>query len=110
MGLLLEATQPTSPASTHGSEVAGLLQVLLALVLVSGLAYVVLRALAKRGFGRLPAHGPLEVEHQLPLDRQSGLLVVRVEGRRLLLSTHRDAPPRLLTELEPSSSAAGPRT
>lgn len=98
MGLLLEATQPASETSELGLEFMSLLQVLLALALISALAYGVLRVLARRGFGKLGV-GPVQVEQRLFLDAQSGLLVVRVEGRRLLLATHRGAPARLITEL-----------
>jgi flagellar biogenesis protein FliO len=103
MGSLLDAT---SHAPTAGSEVLTLLQALCALAIVSGLAYVSLRWLAQRGLGR--AQGRLlQVEERVTLDAQSSLLVVRVEGRRLLLAAHRDEAPRLLLELSDTPSAAG---
>ncbi len=105
MGLLLEATRPASGTSQLQLELASLLQVLFALVLVSAVAYGVLRALARRGFGKLGV-GPVQVEQRLFLDAQSALLVVSVEGRRLLLATHRGAPARLISELAPAERPA----
>ncbi|MFT3923588.1 MAG: flagellar biosynthetic protein FliO [Myxococcales bacterium] len=108
MGLLLEASQPTSPVATHGAELASLLQVVVALLVVSALAYGVLRVLARRGFGRLPSQGSLRVEQRLNLDSQGDLLVVRVEGRRLLLAAQRGAPARLIAELGPAPEGTEP--
>jgi flagellar biogenesis protein FliO len=111
MGLLLAATQPAPEGSPIGPELAGLVQVLLALAAVSALAYGVLRALARRGFGG-QGSGSLRIEQRIFLDAQSALLVVQVEGRRLLLATHRGAPARLITELEgnpPMSSEPDPQ-
>ncbi len=99
MGLLLEATQPVLEGTSVGRELAGLAQVLVALALVIALAYAVLRLLARRGFGTL-GPGPIQVEQRVFLDTHNALLVVQVEGRRLLLASHRGAPARLITELE----------
>lgn len=102
MGSLLDAT---SHAPTAGSEILTLLQALCALAIVSGLAYVSLRWLAQRGVGRGQGR-LLQVEERVALDPHSSLLVVRVEGRRLLLAAHRDEAPRLLVELADTPPAA----
>jgi flagellar biogenesis protein FliO len=103
MGSLLDVN---GPASSTGSDLSSLLQSLLALAIVGLLAWVCLRFLAARGFGKM-GNGQLQVEARMMLDARSGLLVLRVEGRRLLLATHADAPARLLVELDtPAQRAA----
>ena len=108
MARLLEASSgvDTTPL---GPDWSGLLQVVLALVIVSAAAYLVLRALSARGLGRLQK-GALQVEQRVALDAYNGLVVLQVEGRRLLLSVHRHAAARLLAELSPEAAveAAAP--
>jgi hypothetical protein len=50
----------------------------------------------------------VQIEARLPLDTRSALLVVRVEGRRLLLATHSQAPARLVAELSASPDGREP--
>jgi flagellar biogenesis protein FliO len=99
MACLLHADNPAQETARLALDWSGLLQAALALSLVSLIAYLVLRALAKRGFGGF-AQGPVQIEQRLFLDVHGGLLVIRVQGRRLLLATHRNAPARLITELD----------
>lgn len=82
---------------------ASLLSALLALGITAGLSYLLLRFLpARRWLGRFSGRGQaLEVEEILRVDEKSSLLIVRVEGRRLLLATHRAASTTLVAELQP---------
>ena len=57
------------------------LAVVLVLALVGALAYVARRG----GFGNLNKRGPISVETAVPLGERRSLVVVAVEGRRLLL-------------------------
>jgi flagellar biogenesis protein FliO len=86
-------------AAQQRSDWSGLLQALSALALLSAGAYVVLRAAAQRGWGAA-AKGALQIEQRIALDQHSALVVLQVEGRRLLLAVHRHAAARLLIELE----------
>jgi flagellar protein FliO/FliZ len=85
MGLLLLAAPDVSPLP--GIEAGGVFRSLLAVVVVLGL--VALCAwLARRGaFGPLgrKAPGTVRVETAVPLGDRRSLMVVSVEGRRLLL-------------------------
>lgn len=93
MGTLLEA------GSLAGDYVNGLLQAVLALAVVAGLAYVALRFMPQNVlFGRRGRL--LEVEETLRLDAKSSLSIVRIEGRRLLVGTHSQAAVTLLAELD----------
>lgn len=99
----------TASESLGEAYATGLLEAVVALLLVAGLAYLSLRFAGGRGLfgGR---NKQLAIEESLRLDGKSALLVVRVEGRRLLLATHPHAAPTLLTELdaaqaEPNSAA-----
>ena len=77
------------------------LAVALVLALVGALAWV-----ARRGaFGRLGARGPVSVETAVPLGERRSLVVVVVEGRRLLLGLT-PASVSLVTELQPPAPAA----
>jgi flagellar biogenesis protein FliO len=79
-------------------------QALCALLLLGALVWVVRRA----GFGvLLPRKNRLlAIEERLPLDLNGALVIVRVEGKRLLLSTSGSGPARLLAEL-PASEKPG---
>lgn len=107
MGSLLATDGSAAEAVSMTSALSGLLQVVVALVVVSVLAFWMLRILAKRGFGPL-AQGFAHVEGRASLDGHNGLLIVRVEGRRLLLSTHPRTPARLLLELAEAPDAHSP--
>jgi flagellar biogenesis protein FliO len=100
MGQLLDES-----ATLSGDYLAGLSSAALALLAVAGVAFAVLRFAALRG-----ALGPrgklLGVEESLRLDPRNQLVIVRVEGRRLLIATHSDATARLLAELSPGSPGA----
>ena len=64
-----------------GIGLQSLLSVLLVLGLVGALAFVA----RKGGLGRLGKRGPLAIETAVPLGERRSLVIVSVEGRRLLL-------------------------
>jgi flagellar biogenesis protein FliO len=87
-----------------------LLQVLLVLAVTAALAYGSLRFGAARGLFPSARGKLLQVEESVRIDAKSSLVIVRVEGRRLLLATHAQGAPQLLVELgasapEPASQA-----
>jgi flagellar biogenesis protein FliO len=97
--------QQAPSAIDGGSYLAELVRMLLALGVVSVLAFFVLRWLGKRGLGGA-AYGPsdsLRVLRKLPLDARSSLYVVRAGPRVLLVATGEGASPRLLSELDPAA-------
>ncbi|MET0285156.1 MAG: flagellar biosynthetic protein FliO [Polyangiales bacterium] len=75
----------------------GLAQAICALLLLGALVWLVRRT----GFGVLVPRKNrlLEVEERLPLDLRNGLVIARVEGRRILLAVSDHGPARLLLEL-----------
>ena len=84
-----------------GLGVQSYLAVVLVLALVGALAFV-----ARRGaFGRLSARGPIAIETAVPLGERRSLVVVAVEGRRLLLGLT-PASVTLVTELQPPAAVA----
>jgi flagellar biogenesis protein FliO len=87
-----------------------LLSALLALVITAGLSYLLVRFLpSSRWLGRFAGRARLmEIEDTLRIDAKSTLMIVRVEGRRLLLASHSGAAPALISELSPHSSGAEP--
>jgi hypothetical protein len=97
--------QALDAAAPPSHELYGFVQALVALLVISGLAVLCLRWLARQGLGRARGKSLL-VEERIALDAHSALLVVRVENRRLLLATHRSAAARLLAELEGAPEAA----
>jgi flagellar biogenesis protein FliO len=80
-----------------------LLSAVLALAITAGLSYLLVRFLpTSRWLGRFAGRARLlEIEDMLRLDAKSTLVIVRVEGRRLLLASHGSAAPTLITELAP---------
>jgi flagellar biogenesis protein FliO len=82
--------------SPGGSDLFGLAQALCALALIGGLFWLVRRARYGSPFVK---NRTLEIEERLPIDMRSGLLIVRAEGRRLLLAVSDHGPARLITEL-----------
>lgn len=78
-----------------------LLSALLALAIIGGVGYLLVRFLpGQHWFGRFAGRARLlEIEDMLRIDAKSSLLIVRVEGRRLLLASHTGAAPTLITEL-----------
>ena len=72
------------------------LAVVLVLALVGALAFVARRG----GFGTLNKRGPISVETAVPLGERRSLVVVAVEGRRLLLALT-PANVSMLVELNP---------
>lgn len=99
MGIFLQTGAP--PASDYAST---LLSAIVSLAIIAGLAYAALRfgpaRLWKRGRSK-----SLCVEDNVALDARSSLVIVRVEGRRLLLATHAQETARLITELAPAAPA-----
>lgn len=86
-----------------GIGLQGFLAVALVLGLVGALAYV-----ARRGtFGALTRRGPIVIETAAPLGERRQLVIVSVEGRRLLLGLT-PASVAMLTELGPVASTPAP--
>jgi flagellar protein FliO/FliZ len=75
---------PALPAATTGYGVA-LVQALLSLVLLCGLAFVVLRGMARRGMGGAVAGGRVRVLERVALDARRAVFLVQVGARVLLL-------------------------
>lgn len=81
----------------------GFLAVVLVLGLVGALAF-----LARRGtFGALGKRGPIVIETATPLGDRGRLVIVAVEGRRLLLGLT-PASVAMITELQPPAAASAP--
>ncbi|MGD8861564.1 MAG: flagellar biosynthetic protein FliO [Myxococcales bacterium] len=96
--------QQAATGSAYGSYAADLLRTLVALGAVCLLAWVGLRLLSRRGFGRGDRdHGPVQVVHRVPLGPRQSLLLVRAGDRALLVGVGESGPPALLTELDPSA-------
>src|SRR6188768_2051916 len=79
-----------------GLGVQSFLAAALVLALVGALAFVARRG----GFGALNKRGPVTVETAVPLGERRSLVVVAVEGRRLLLGLT-PASVSMLVELNP---------
>lgn len=77
----------------------GLAQALSALLLLAALIWLIRRLRVDSTFFSARKNGLLAIEERLPLDLRSGLVIVRVEDKRLLLSTSDQGPARLLMEL-----------
>lgn len=89
-------------ADLPGGYGAALLQALLALAAVCLLAWVVLRWLARRGFGGASTGGGrIEVIERISLDARRSLYLVRVGERVWLLGAGEGAAPTALAELAP---------
>lgn len=84
-------------AST-GPAFFSLLQALAALALMLALVYWLRRLLLSGNLQRRRSER-MQLEERLNLDLRNALVVVRVEGRRLLLATGDHGPARLLCEL-----------
>jgi flagellar biogenesis protein FliO len=78
----------------------------LSLIGALGLAWLLLRALGKRGAGL--SSGPLRVVQRLSLEPRARLYVVQAGERTLLIGAADGAAPTLLTEL-PVDAQAGAR-
>ena len=100
MNLLLQA------ASVLADYTSSLLSAVLVLVATGGLAYVSLRFGAARGLLGVGRGKLMQIEDRVRLDARSQLVIVQIEGRRLLLSTHTHDAARLLLELSPLPSPA----
>ena len=85
-----------------GLGIQSYLAVVLVLGLVGALAYVARRG----GFGALNKRGPLSVETAVPMGERRSLVIVAVEGRRLLLGLT-PANVSMLVELAPVAPALG---
>ena len=109
MNALLGALLQTSLArvaehtdADPGSAVFSALQAFAALLLVAAGVWYARRFLlggtlaGKRG-------GRIKIEERVGIDLRNGLLIVRVDERRLLLSTSDRGPARLLVELAPAA-------
>ena len=86
-----------------GLGVQSFVAVAVVLGLVGALAYVARRG----GFGALNKRGPVTVETAVPLGDRRQLVIVSVEGRRLLLGLT-TATVSMLVELNPAAPASGP--
>jgi flagellar biogenesis protein FliO len=111
MSLLQHAT-----ASVASDYTASVVQALVVLALTAALAYLSLRFGAARGLLPGSKGKQLEIEERMRLDAKNQLLIVRVEGKRLLVATHAQGAAQLLLELpadscsraEPRASTAAP--
>ncbi len=87
--------------STHHAVPQGygsaLLQATIALAAVCLLAWLVLRFVARRGFGAA-TEGRLQVLERVPLDARRSLVLVQVGSRAFLVGTGDGAAPRLIAE------------
>ena len=83
-----------------GLGLQSFLAVALVLALVGALAFVARRG----GFGMLNKRGPVSVETAVPLGDRRQLVIVAVEGRRLLLGLT-PASVSMLVELQGGSAA-----
>lgn len=85
-----------------GSALGSVLRVLLALIGVSGLAWVVLAMLARRGLwgaaSRVPAR--VRVLERVVLSPRRQLYLVQADARVFLLGAGEAGPPSLIAELE----------
>jgi flagellar biogenesis protein FliO len=91
----------SAPPSHYG---LALLEAFCVLALVGGIAFFALRFLQRRGLLALPSRR-LELEARLPIDLKNSLVIVQVEGRRLLLALADGSPARLVAELEAAREA-----
>jgi flagellar biogenesis protein FliO len=85
------------------------LQSLLAVVLVLGLVGALALVARRGGFGALTKRGPVTVETAVPLGDRRQLVIVAVEGRRLLLGLTA-ASVSMITELQPSPAVPATAT
>ncbi len=89
-----------------GEAIRGIAAVIIVLLLVVAAGWLLRRSpLALRGAGR----GPVRVETAVPLGDRRSLLVVEVEGRRLLLGMT-PAQVSLVAELQPATGSEPPGT
>ena len=95
--LLLQASAET--AELPGGYGVVLLQTLLALAGVCGLAWVVLRWLAQRGLGAGHGGARVRVIERVPLDARRTLWLVQVGPKVLLIGGGDGASPATLAEL-----------
>jgi flagellar biosynthetic protein FliO len=80
-------------------------QSFLAVALVLGLVGVLAWLARRGGLGSLTRRGPIVVETAAPLGDRRQLVIVAVEGRRLLLGLT-PASVSMITELQPPAPAA----
>jgi flagellar biogenesis protein FliO len=109
MSALLEAAIAAGPprvAEASRADAFGALQALATLALLAAAAWLVWR-LRQRSLVGAAAHGRLAIEERVRLDLRSGLVIVRIDDRRLLLATSEHGPARLIAELasDPRSRA-----
>src|SRR5690349_6800430 len=100
MSLLLQA------ASALSDYTSSLVQGLVVLAATAALAYVSLRFGAARGLLGAGSGKLIQIEDRVRLDARSQLVLVQVEGRRLLLALHTQDAARLVLELNPGSKTA----
>ena len=102
IALLLQSGAAAPPLGVDTSLIRAFFGLLFVLSLVAGLAFLV-----RRGVITLPGRrgsGALTIEHTLPLGDRRALMVVNVEGRRLLIgSTVSNVS--LVTELQAATEA-----
>lgn len=98
-------TTLSQAASSLATDYAlSLLQAVVVLGLTAALAYLTLRFGAARGLLGRTRGKLIQIEESVRLDGKSSLLIVRVEGRRLLVSTHAQSTPQLVLELAPHAA------
>lgn len=94
-------------AAALPSTAEALLRTVVALAVVCALAWVALRAMARRGIGTggLGAR-TLKVEERVALDARRGVAIVSADGRRFLIGVS-DGGLSLLAELGPKAPQPG---
>lgn len=95
MFLQVDAVPPELP----GGYGMALIQTLLALLGVCVLAWVVLRALAQRGFGARMGSGRVQVLERISLDGKRTLWLLKVGEKALLVGAGDTGAPRLIAEV-----------
>lgn len=104
LGALLQTSIAPGAQATDvgaGSAVFSALQAVAALLLVLAVAWYARRFLLGGGLSSKRG-GRMKIEERLGLDLRNALLIVRVDERRLLLSTSDRGPARLVAELTPA--------
>lgn len=92
-------------ASALSDYTSSLVQAIIVLAATAALAYVSLRFGAARGLLGAGNGKLIQIEDRVRLDARSQLVVVQIEGRRLLLATHTHDAARLLLELGPGTKS-----
>jgi len=81
-----------------------LLQTLLALLFICGIAWLLLRLMGRYSNGLGSSKGMIEIVDRVAIDQRKSLYIMKVTGRWLLVGSS-EAGLQLLTELDPATAA-----